>query len=70
VAVLAAGVAEAALVHLGRTYGSTAAEQAMRIPGDDIIAEPVVVTNHAISAPSRRSESSSGGIRSSRSGRP
>ena len=44
----AAAAAEAVLVHLGRTYGSTAAERAMRIPGDDIIAEPVVVTNHAI----------------------
>ena len=49
-ALLAAVVAatEGALVHLGRTYGSTAAERAMRIPGDDIIADPVVVTNHAI----------------------
>ena len=50
VAVLAAGVAaaEGALVHLGRTYGSTAAERAMRIPGDDIVGDPIVVTNHAI----------------------
>ncbi len=40
--------AEAALVYLGRTYGSTEAERAMGIPGDDIITDPVVVTNHAI----------------------
>ena len=49
VGVLAMGVAtEATLVHLGRTYGSTPAERAMRIPGDDIVPTPVVVTNHAI----------------------
>jgi hypothetical protein len=40
--------AEVALIHLGRTYGSTAAERAMRIPGDDLIPHPDVVTNHAI----------------------
>lgn len=43
-----AAVAEATLVHLGRTYGSTPEERAMRIPGDEIVPEPVVVTNHAI----------------------
>jgi hypothetical protein len=50
VGVLAIGVAatEATLVHLGRTYGSTRAERAMRVPGDNIVATPVVVTNHAI----------------------
>jgi hypothetical protein len=54
-AVLAAGLAtaEGALVHLGRTYGSTAAERATRIPGDDIIADPIVVTNHAITIDAR-----------------
>jgi deazaflavin-dependent oxidoreductase (nitroreductase family) len=41
-------IAEAVLVHLGRTYGSTRAERDMRIPGDDVVARPVVVTNHAI----------------------
>jgi len=41
-------VAEATLLHLGRTYGSSKAERATRIPGDDIILDPVVVTNHAI----------------------
>ena len=50
VGVLAMGVAaaEATLVHLGRTYGSIRAERAMRVPGDDIVPTPVVVTNHAI----------------------
>lgn len=40
--------AEAALVHLGRTYGSTVQERAAALPGDDIVARPQVVTNHAI----------------------
>ncbi|MGH8835083.1 MAG: SRPBCC family protein [Actinomycetes bacterium] len=40
--------AEAALVHLGRTYGSTPQERAMRLPGDEIVAHPQVVTNHAV----------------------
>lgn len=39
---------EAALVHLGRTYGSTAAERALALPGDDIVDEPSAVTDHAI----------------------
>ncbi len=43
-----AALSEAVLIHLGRTYGSTPHERAMRLPGDDIVAEPVVVTNHAI----------------------
>ena len=43
-----AALSEAALIHLGRTYGSTPDERAMRLPGDDIVANPVVVTNHAI----------------------
>jgi uncharacterized protein YndB with AHSA1/START domain len=49
-AVLAGGAAltEAVLIHLGRTYGSIPDERAMRVPGDDIVAKPVVVTNHAI----------------------
>ncbi len=47
---IAAGVvvAEAALVQLGRTYGSTTAERRMWIPGDDVVTRPAVVTNHAI----------------------
>lgn len=44
----AAALSEAALIHLGRTYGSTSAERAMSLPGDGIVAEPMVVTNHAI----------------------
>lgn len=39
---------EAGLVHLGRTYGSTAAERARRLPGDDIIPKPEVQTDHAV----------------------
>lgn len=38
---------EAAAVHLGRTFGSTRAERAATLPGDEIIARPQVVTNHA-----------------------
>jgi hypothetical protein len=44
----AAMTAELALIRLGMTYGSTPEERAMRLQGDDIIAHPVVVTNHAI----------------------
>ena len=39
---------EAALIHLGRTYGSTAQERAMRLPGDGLVPNPKVVTNHAV----------------------
>jgi hypothetical protein len=41
-------IAEAALIHLGQTYGSTRRERAMRLPGDEIVSTPQVVTNHAI----------------------
>ena len=41
-------LAEAALVRLGRTYGSIPAERAMALLGDDIVPDPQVVTNHAI----------------------
>jgi len=40
--------AEAALVQLGRTYGSTREERAARLPGDDIVPKPAVITNHAV----------------------
>ena len=40
--------AEATLIYLGRTFGATAREQVAQIPGDDIVAKPQVVTNHAI----------------------
>ena len=43
-----AATAEAILVRLGRTYGSTASERAMHLPGDDIVPAPVAVTNHGI----------------------
>ena len=43
-----AGLSEAILVRLGRTYGSTAVERATRLAGDDIVDRPAVVTNHAI----------------------
>ena len=43
-----AGLGEVILIRLGRTYGSTALEQATALPGDDIIDRPAVVTNHAV----------------------
>jgi hypothetical protein len=45
-----AGIAsvEAALIHLGLIDGSTAQERAMRLPGDDIVPNPNVVTDHAV----------------------
>lgn len=45
---LAAATVEAALIYLGRTYGSTAVERKMRLPGDDVIATPNVQTDHAV----------------------
>jgi len=50
VAVLLAtgALTEAVLVRLGRTYGSTGQERRMALPGDDIVPDPQVVTNHAI----------------------
>jgi hypothetical protein len=41
-------LAEAVLLRLGRAYGSGGEERAMRLPGDEIIAAPDVVTDHAI----------------------
>lgn len=46
-------VTEATLFHLGRTYGSTSAERAARLIGDDLVAHPSVVTNHAITIDAR-----------------
>jgi hypothetical protein len=43
-----AGIAEAGLIHLGRTYGSTPAERRVRLPGDEVIATPTVQTDNAI----------------------
>jgi hypothetical protein len=53
---VALGLAEVSLVYLGRTYGSTAQERAMRLPGDELIANPTVQTDHAITidAPAAR----------------
>jgi hypothetical protein len=36
------------LLWLGRSFGSTARERASPMPGDDIVAEPQVTTDHAI----------------------
>lgn len=47
-ALAAAGVTEAVLIRLGRTYGSTREERAARLPGDDIVPRPTVQTDHAI----------------------
>jgi hypothetical protein len=41
-------VGEVVLTRLGRTYGSTEQERSLQLPGDDIIADPDVVTDHAI----------------------
>ena len=46
--VVGAAVAEAALIQLGRSYGSTSAERQLALPGDDIVPDPKVVTDHAI----------------------
>ena len=43
-----AALGEAALIALGRRYGSTCAERRLALPGDDIVADPKVVTDHAI----------------------
>lgn len=44
----AATLTEAALLRLGRAYGSTGQERAMRLPGDEVVPAPDVVTDHAI----------------------
>jgi hypothetical protein len=46
--VASAVAAEALLIHLGRTFGSTAAERREPLPGDDIVDDAAAVTNHAI----------------------
>lgn len=43
-----ASAAYAGLAVLGRTYGSTPAERAAALPGDDIVPRPNAVTDHAI----------------------
>jgi len=39
---------EAGLIRLGRRYGSTDVERAAVLPGDDLIPEPEVQTDHAV----------------------
>jgi hypothetical protein len=48
VAAATAVVGEAALIHLGRTYGSTEDERARHLPGDELLPSPTVQTDHAI----------------------
>ena len=43
-----AAAGEAALIRLGLTYGSTAEERELVLPGDERILHPSVVTDHAI----------------------
>lgn len=40
--------AEVGLIRLGRTFGSTVEERRSRLPGDEIIADPTVQTDHAV----------------------
>lgn len=42
------GAGYGALQWLGRTAGSTPAERAMVLPGDDLVTRPLMVTNHAV----------------------
>jgi hypothetical protein len=44
----AAAVAELGLIYLGQTYGSTPEERRKPLPGDDMVPNPQVVTNHAM----------------------
>jgi hypothetical protein len=43
-----AGLAYGYVLWLGRSYGSTAEERGTPLPGDDIVTDPQVVTDHAI----------------------
>jgi hypothetical protein len=47
-AALLAALGYAALQVLGRRAGSTAAERRAHLPGDDVVAEPQLVTDHAV----------------------
>jgi len=44
-------VAYAVLHRLGRTSGSTHTERSRRLPGDELISRPSMVTNHAVTLP-------------------
>jgi hypothetical protein len=48
---LAGGAVLAAGQWLGRTSGSTRAERRRRLPGDELVGHPTVVTNHAVTIP-------------------
>ncbi|MGE5227045.1 MAG: hypothetical protein ACM3OO_09240 [Planctomycetaceae bacterium] len=39
--------------HLGRTWGSTTQERRRRLPSDDLVDDPSIVTNHAITIAAR-----------------
>jgi hypothetical protein len=56
-AALAAGaaLAEAVLIHLGQTFGSTRRERATRLPGDQIVSEPQGVRQRAEALARQRS---------------
>jgi hypothetical protein len=45
-----------ALQVLGRQAGSTAEERRMRMPGDEFVSQPHILTNHAITIEAPRSE--------------
>lgn len=47
-AVAVVTLGECALIHLGRTFGSTGKERAKSLPGDRIVSDPDVVTDHAV----------------------
>jgi hypothetical protein len=47
-AVAAVALAEAVLVRLGLTFGSTRGERRRRLPGDDLVRQPSVQTDHAV----------------------
>jgi hypothetical protein len=47
-ALLCGAIVHVGLIRLGRASGSTAAERAAGMPGDDLVARPTAVTDHAI----------------------
>jgi len=47
---------ELALIRLGRTYGSTPAERAAALAGDEVVPHPQVVTDHAITIDTPRED--------------
>ncbi|HTG46240.1 MAG TPA: hypothetical protein VK646_01115 [Actinomycetota bacterium] len=53
---LAAAGAYAFACHLGRTWGSTREERGAVMPGDELLHDPMVVTDHAITIRGRRED--------------